>query len=94
MVGVPSMNFIKKIFNIISHKQEMLEEIKQTEKTLDELYNGDFSLAMSQVKNGNYSKIDKFQLENLKNKNQIEESLSEYLTIFNIYKQFHKKPEE
>ena len=31
MVGVPSMNFIKKIYNLISHKQEKLELINQTE---------------------------------------------------------------
>ena len=34
------------------------------------------------------------QLQILSQKDQIQESLNEYLTIFNIYKQFHKKPEE
>jgi hypothetical protein len=68
MVGVPSMNFIKKIFNIISHKQEKLEQINQTEKVVEEDYNGDLSLAMSQVSNGNFSKIDKSDLDNLKDK--------------------------
>ena len=68
MVGVPSMNFIKKIFNIISHKQEKLEQINQTEKVVEEDYNGDLSLAMSQVNNGNFSKIDKSDLDNLKDK--------------------------
>tara|TARA_B110000285_G_scaffold211811_1_gene254843 strand:+ start:468 stop:698 length:231 start_codon:yes stop_codon:yes gene_type:complete len=71
MVGVPSMNFIKKIYNLISHKQEKLELINQTEKILEELYNGDLSLAMSQVNNGNFSKIDKSDLDNLKDKQQI-----------------------
>jgi len=71
MVGVPSMNFIKKIYNLISHKQEKLEMINQTEKILEELYNGDLSLAMSQVNNGNFSKIDKSDLDNLKEKQQI-----------------------
>ena len=71
MVGVPSMNFIKKIYNLISHKQEKLELINQTEKVLEELYNGDLSLAMSQVNNGNFSKIDKSDLDNLKDKQQI-----------------------
>jgi len=71
MVGVPSMNFIKKIYNLISHKQEKLEMINQTEKILEELYNGDLSLAMSQVNNGNFSKIDKSDLDNLKDKQQI-----------------------
>jgi hypothetical protein len=71
MVGVPSMNFIKKIYNLISHKQEKLELINQTEKILEELYNGDLSLAMSQVNNGNFSKIDKSDLDNLKEKQQI-----------------------
>jgi hypothetical protein len=68
MVGVPSMNFIKKIFNIISHKQEKLEQINRTEKVVEEDYNGDLSLAMSQVSNGNFSKIDKSDLDNLKDK--------------------------
>ena len=68
MVGVPSMNFIKKIFNIISHKQERLEKIKHTEKVVEEVYNGDFSLAMSQVNNGNFSKIDKSDLDDFKSK--------------------------
>ena len=71
MVGVPSMNFIKKIYNLNSHKQEKLELINQTEKILEELYNGDLSLAMSQVNNGNFSKIDKSDLDNLKDKQQI-----------------------
>jgi len=71
MVGVPSMNFIKKIYNLISHKQEKLEMINQTEKILEELYNGDLSLAMSQVNNGNFSKIDKSDLDNLRDKQQI-----------------------
>ena len=68
MVGVPSMNFIKKIFNIISHKQERLEKIKHTEKVVVEVYNGDFSLAMSQVNNGNFSKLDKSDLDDFKSK--------------------------
>jgi hypothetical protein len=33
-------------------------------------------------------------LESIDKKHQIQESLDEYLTIFNIYKQFHKKPED
>ena len=41
MIGAPSMNFIRKIYNIISHKQDKIEEIKKIEKVLLEEYNGD-----------------------------------------------------
>ena len=41
------MNFIRKIFNLISHKHESLDEIKQLEGKLMEHYNGDLKLALS-----------------------------------------------
>ena len=94
MIGTPSMNFIRKIYNLITHKQEQLEEINHAEKMVEELYNGDLNLAREQVENGNYSEMTRVQLDSIAKKEQIQESLDEYLTIFNIYKQFHKKSEE
>jgi hypothetical protein len=41
MIGTPSLNFIRKIYNIISHKQEKLDELNEIEKILEEEYNGD-----------------------------------------------------
>ena len=32
MTGTPSINFLRKIFNIITYKQEQLDEIKKIEK--------------------------------------------------------------
>jgi hypothetical protein len=45
MNGSPSLNFIRKIYNIIEHKQEKLDEIKRIERLVAEKYNGDVSLA-------------------------------------------------
>lgn len=77
------MNFIRKIFNLISHKHEQLDEIKQLEAKLTERYNGDLTLALSQAENGFESKEE---LDLIKSKKQIEDSVKEYMTIFNMYK--------
>ena len=45
MNGTPSLSFIRKIYNILNHKQEQLDEITRNEKLVDETYNGDFALA-------------------------------------------------
>ena len=45
MNGMPSLSFIRKIYNILNHKQEQLDEITRNEKLVDETYNGDFALA-------------------------------------------------
>ncbi len=39
--GTPSVNFIRKIYNIITYKQEQLEDIKRIEEKIDMEYNGD-----------------------------------------------------
>lgn len=50
------------------------------------MYNGDLKLAKSQIDNGNWSNLSRDEIDLLNSKNQIEESIEEYLTIFNMYK--------
>ena len=91
--GTPSINFLRKIYNIITYKQERLDEIKKIEEKVRVEYNGDLKLAKSQCQNGNWVLISKEQLDDLDNKDQLEESLKEHMSIFKMYKQFHKKEE-
>jgi len=91
MTGQPSMNFIKKIYNIISYKEEKIEEIKLIENRLKDQFNGDVQLALEQCKNGNYTSISKSELNDVIKKPLIEQSLDEHKTIFNIYKGFHRQ---
>ena len=60
---------------------------------MEEMYNGDLKLALRQIENGNWSNLSREEIDLLKSKEQIQESIEEYLTIFNMYKQFHKKQE-
>lgn len=53
------------------------------EAKLTERYNGDLTLALSQAENGFESKEE---LDLIKSKKQIEDSVKEYMTIFNMYK--------
>lgn len=92
-MGSPSMNFLRKIYNLISHKYEQLDEIKKLEAKLEDRYNGDLQLALNQAENGNWPILTREQLEQVKSKEQVQESIQEYMTIFNMYKQFHKKQE-
>ena len=46
-MGAPSMNFLRKIYNLLSHKYEQLDEIKRLEAKLKDRYNGDLKLALS-----------------------------------------------
>lgn len=86
MDGHPSIDFIRKIYNIITYKQEQLEEIKKIEQKVMIEYNGDLKLALSQYENGNWTLISKEMLAELSKKEQLEESLEEYLSVFKIYK--------
>ena len=43
--------------------------------------------------NGNWTLITKQQLDDLDNKKQLEDSINEYMSIFKMYKQFHKQDE-
>lgn len=63
-----------------------MDEIKKLESKLGEMYNGDLKLAKSQIDNGNWSNLSRDEIDLLNSKNQIEESIEEYLTIFNMYK--------
>ena len=63
MIGQPSMNFIRKIYNLIAHKQEKLDEISKLEALLNQKYNGDINLAESQIKNGNWSLLTQDQIQ-------------------------------
>ena len=58
-VGSPSLQFIRKIYNLISFKLDKLEEIQEIEHKLQVEYNGDFKLAYSQCQNGNWALISK-----------------------------------
>ena len=60
---------------------------------MKEKYHGDLKLAEIQIENGNCSVITKEQLLEIKNKPLLQHSIDEYMTIFNIYKGFHKKAE-
>lgn len=71
-MGQPSINFIRKIFNLISFKHEQLDEIKQLEAKLTERYNGDLKLALSQAENGNWTILSREELDLVKSKKQIE----------------------
>ena len=73
----------------MSHKQEQLDQINSIEKTLKEEYNDDFQMAFSQCQSGKYGLLTKDELDMLPKKKQIQQSLDESQTIFNIYKQFH-----
>ena len=70
-MGQPSINFIRKIFNLISFKHEQLDEIKQLEAKLTERYNGDLKLALSQAENGNWTILSREELDLVKSKKQI-----------------------
>lgn len=85
-MGSPSMNFLRKIYNLISHKYEQLDEIKRVEAKLKDRYNGDLKLALSQAENGNWTGLTEEQLKQVKSKEQVEESIQEYMTMFNMYK--------
>lgn len=91
MMGSPSMNFIRKIYNIIAHKQEKLDQIAAIESLLAQKYGGDLRLAEEQVANGNWTMITQDQITLLKQKEVLQTSINEYQTIFNIYQGFHKK---
>lgn len=67
-MGQPSINFIRKIFNLISFKHEQLDEIKQLEAKLTERYNGDLKLALSQAENGNWTILSREELDLVKSK--------------------------
>lgn len=88
--GVPSSNFIRKVYNILIHKHDQLESIKDIEQRLIEHYNGDFNLAYSQCQSGNWTLISKEDLDELSSKQQVIQSIEEHMTIFNMYKKFHK----
>lgn len=62
-MGSPSMNFLRKIFNLISHKYEQLDEIKRLEAKLADRYNGDLKQALSQADNGNWTGLSREQLD-------------------------------
>ena len=85
-MGAPSMNFLRKIFNLVTHRHEQLDEITKLEDRLKDHYNGDLKLALSQAENGNWTLLSREQLEQVKKKEQVQESIQEYMTIFNMYK--------
>lgn len=62
------MNFIRKIYNLISHKHEQLDEIKTLESKMEEMYNGDLKLALRQIENGNWSNLSREEIDLLKSK--------------------------
>lgn len=70
-MGTPSMNFLRKIYNLISHKYEQLDEIKRLEAKLKDRYNGDLKLALSQAENGNWTILTREELELVKSKDQV-----------------------
>ena len=53
------MNFLRKIYNLITHKYDQLNEIRKYEEMLQDQYNGDLDLAFSQIENGNFTIISK-----------------------------------
>lgn len=75
MMGSPSLNFIRKLYNTITYKFEQLEEIKQIEQKLKVNYNGDLELAYNQCKNGNWTLLTEEQLEDYKKKDWLETSI-------------------
>jgi len=59
MIGTPSLSFIRKIYNILSHKQEQLDEVLEFETKINEHFNGDFNLAYKNAQNGNWTILSK-----------------------------------
>lgn len=71
------MSFIRKIYNIIAHKQERLDKIEKLEEKLSEKFNGDLDLAEKQIKNGNWTLLTKTELDEIRNKPVLQASLNE-----------------
>lgn len=47
MEGTPSKGFINKLYNIISYKEDQINDIKEIEQKIAVEYNGDLQLAKS-----------------------------------------------
>jgi hypothetical protein len=92
-IGQPSTQFIRKIFNLMTYKQEKLTAIKYIEEKLSRRFKGDYSIPLGLAAEGKYEYITKEQYDLISQKELIKQSFEEYLSIFNIYKQFHRKKE-
>lgn len=85
-MGAPSLNFVRKLYNKINYKQEQLEEVRKIEETLQREFNGDLKAAYNQAKNEHWAPISEDQLEELKKKEVLKDSIKDHMAIFNMYK--------
>lgn len=77
----------------MTYKQEKLTSIKYIEEKLNRRFKGDYTIPMGLAAQGNYEYITKEQYDLIGQKDLIKQSFEEYLSMFNIYKQFHRKKE-
>ena len=70
-----------------------MAEIKKTQEQIKIEFGGDLELAKTNCKNGNWARVTQQQIEDMENRHILEQSIEEYLSIFKMYKQFHKKEE-